>query len=199
MDEWRLNSRAMAAGGFKWRADEYYARGHNKPKHMYSPDWQDIEVENYARAARPQGPPAHINPLKGHPPPKPQYGFLMATNPMSPTGTQQLFSPTASQLGFTLTRRPVNGLQDSMRRSPSCTQDLLQGAVAPNSLNGASPAAAMGWMKQSPSSQARATTPPGLYRSDRAPQARSMTHLPTPEKSIWPSARPPQQVVQAWG
>mmetsp|Transcript_21040 Transcript_21040/g.60087 ORF Transcript_21040/g.60087 Transcript_21040/m.60087 type:complete len:98 (+) Transcript_21040:99-392(+) len=45
--EWRLTGRKLTAGGYKWRADEYYSREEVRKDHMLSPDWLDREVKLY--------------------------------------------------------------------------------------------------------------------------------------------------------
>mmetsp|Transcript_92211 Transcript_92211/g.192817 ORF Transcript_92211/g.192817 Transcript_92211/m.192817 type:complete len:117 (+) Transcript_92211:274-624(+) len=46
-EEWRLAGQSVPAGGYKWRADEYYNRPRNKDVHMLSPDWFKRSVENH--------------------------------------------------------------------------------------------------------------------------------------------------------
>eukprot|EP00931_Biecheleriopsis_adriatica_P115256 TRINITY_DN91071_c0_g1_i1.p1 TRINITY_DN91071_c0_g1~~TRINITY_DN91071_c0_g1_i1.p1 ORF type:complete len:188 (-),score=34.93 TRINITY_DN91071_c0_g1_i1:146-709(-) len=187
MDEWRLSSKGMAAGGFKWRADEYYARGSNKPKHMYSPDWVQIEIMSHAQKARPQGPPAFINPLQGVPPPKPTYGFWSNSNPGSPP-----VSPTASQLwGQTMSVSQAMGMsrrpQESVKRVASSGLLSPSGGTYVQREN-----SKQGW-----SSPSRAQTPPGTGMMGGR-MAFSTGQLPDGDAAV-PKLRAPQQVVQAWG
>lgn len=46
MEEWRTHQREIAAGSYKWRADEFYARAHNKPQHMFAPDWLEGHTQS---------------------------------------------------------------------------------------------------------------------------------------------------------
>eukprot|EP00442_Polarella_glacialis_P057805 CAMPEP_0115078068 /NCGR_PEP_ID=MMETSP0227-20121206/17353_1 /TAXON_ID=89957 /ORGANISM="Polarella glacialis, Strain CCMP 1383" /LENGTH=135 /DNA_ID=CAMNT_0002465431 /DNA_START=62 /DNA_END=469 /DNA_ORIENTATION=+ len=106
MEEWRLN-RSQPAGGFKWRADEYYAREANKPKHMYSPDWVELEISTQRAKARPPSRGSSgINPLRGHPLvpisghpevlPKPAFGFVPPSPSSSTSSIKCPWSPTSS-------------------------------------------------------------------------------------------------------
>jgi len=126
MEEWKLDRKNISAGSFKWHADEYYARGGNKPKHMYSPDWLQIEAKKHQEKARGGAVTLKVNPLEGPQSPKQQYGFFDST--LQADGTLRPQSPTAIGLGWdnlsgtqplanTLNKRRPNTALGTMGRS----------------------------------------------------------------------------------
>lgn len=162
MEEWKLDRKNITAGSFKWHADEYYARSSNKPKHMYSPDWLEIETKKHQEKARGGTVTLKVNPLEGPPSPKPQYGFFDST--MQSDGTLRPQSPTAMELGW-------NNL--------SGTQPLA------NTLNKRRPNTALGTMGRSFELQDTSPTssPKGGRPSTSVPGDRMPRNLSLPEFS----------------
>ncbi|CAJ1404580.1 unnamed protein product [Effrenium voratum] len=176
MEEWKTDRKNISAGSFKWHADEFYSRGSNKPKHMYSPDWLAIETKAHQEKSRGGTMSIRINPLEGPPSPKPDFGFFPGT--AEADGTLRPKSPTAMELGW-------SGL--------SGTQPLA------NTLNKKRPSTAMGTMSlgrsldfsDSPKSPARPMTSlPGarLPRNQSLPEFRSAPSSPQGNRLLPPSS-----------
>ncbi|CAE7747450.1 mib1 [Symbiodinium sp. CCMP2592] len=121
MEEWKLDRKNIRAGSFKWHADEYYARGDNKPKHMYSPDWLDVEMKTHHEKARGGTATIKVNPLEGPSSPKPSYGFF------EPDASLRPKSPIAMDLGWQ-TLSGTQPLANTLnKRRPASAMTLTSG------------------------------------------------------------------------
>mmetsp|Transcript_43837 Transcript_43837/g.113183 ORF Transcript_43837/g.113183 Transcript_43837/m.113183 type:complete len:159 (+) Transcript_43837:78-554(+) len=115
--EWRMTNHQTPAGGYKWRADEFYSRAQNKDDHMLSPDWLQRECifyrtfqkkVVYSRAPS-QEQPARLEPLR------PSLGL----GPPRLQRSNSLGSLTPNSLGSLTSRSRSSGRGDAHAQMPA--------------------------------------------------------------------------------
>lgn len=170
MEEWRTSRQSIAAGSFKWRADEFYNRAHNKPQHMFAPDWMEGEIKTYRSSGLPTAT------LRAH-----SLSSRLGSDGFGQFGAKSL--PTSpSRAGG---QRPLS-VSGSARVSGR-TSDMSPSA---HSLNGD-----WGWCLPAKRDDLSLSGSAEYKSGELTPGRRSLSHLPLKETSVWPRTCPPQRMA----
>lgn len=181
-----MGTKSLAAGGFKWRADEFYNRSDNRPKHMYAPDWIDKEMLTYKSMRTPV------------------YATFQKTlkpSGASPTGaspTRPRSSSVTSVHSCCSAASPVHSPKGhSESQYPQRRPASVGGATRSLSGGDSTPTAGglrdvWGWCLP-PQPPPFATSSP--TSGEQTPGGHVALHMPLSETSVWPAAVPPTRTT----